>query len=87
MNGYQETEQGACAPTGFARSATSGVTSGNSMPPPLDRPALVKRLESILTIDGQGRPAKARMLLQLLGDVPNDPLIEALKEIGNRKFF
>jgi len=81
MNGYQ-TEAGGTVP-----SAKSGEPSGNSTPPPLDRNALVKRLESILTIDGRGRPWKARALLELLGDMPHDPLFIALKEIGDRKFF
>jgi hypothetical protein len=51
-------------------------------------------LESILTIDGQGRPAKARALLALIEQTfPDDPssyqgpFYEALKEISERKFF
>ena len=55
--------------------------------PPMDRLALVKRLESILTIDGKGRPFKARELLRLLIDVPDTQLAEALAEIGDRTFF
>ena len=52
---------------------------------------LIKQLERILTIDGQGRPAKARMLLEIIeNEFPDDPsteLRDALKEIGERKFF
>lgn len=47
----------------------------------------IKELERILTIDGQGRPAKARMLLALINS-PNEELLkEALEQIGERKFF
>ena len=51
-------------------------------------------LESILTIDGLGRPAKARALLALIKQTfPDDPssysgeFYYALKEISERKFF
>jgi len=50
-------------------------------------PELIKKLESILTIDGKGRPAKARDLLAVMAWVPKEELEAALKEIGNRKFF
>jgi hypothetical protein len=49
--------------------------------------SLTEQLERILTIDGKGRPEKARMLLRLLIDVPPEKLAEALAEIGDRKFF
>jgi hypothetical protein len=48
---------------------------------------LTKTLESILTIDGQGRPAKARALMRLMIDVPETELAKALAEIGDRKWF
>lgn len=59
------------------------------------RADLTKALENILTIDGRGRPFKARALLALIKQqFPDDPaaygdgeLVTALKEIGERKFF
>lgn len=52
-----------------------------------DMSGLTRQLESILTIDGKGRPAKARQLLRLLIDVPDTELAKALAEIGDRKSF
>ena len=53
-----------------------------------------QKLERILTIDGKGRPFKAKELLTLIESYfPDDPssysgpLYEALKEISERKFF
>jgi hypothetical protein len=48
---------------------------------------LEKQLESILTIDGQGRPAKARQLLELLATIPLEELKAEVEKIGQRKFF
>ena len=52
-----------------------------------EKSPLERKLESILTIDGQGRPKKARELLVLLYDYPKLEVMEALTEIGNRKYF
>ena len=48
---------------------------------------LTRALENVLTIDGRGRPAKARLLLQLVEEVGLEQVKAALKEIGERKFF
>jgi hypothetical protein len=48
---------------------------------------VIKILESILTIDGQGRPAKARQLLSLIEEAPTLFVLTGLKEIGERKFM
>ena len=53
----------------------------------MNREIIIKLLESILTIDGKGRPAKARTLLALIEEAPTLELLKALKEIGERKFF
>ena len=53
----------------------------------MDKELMTKVLESILTIDGQGRPAKARMLLKLLEEESVLILLAALKEVGERKGF
>jgi hypothetical protein len=48
---------------------------------------LTQKLESIISIDGKGRPARARMLLEILATVPAEELKAALEEIAARKFF
>ncbi len=48
---------------------------------------MTKVLESILTIDGLGRPEKARMLLKLLEEESVLILLAALRDVGERKFF
>lgn len=48
---------------------------------------LIKVLENILTIDGRGRPAKAREMLALIKWAKPEELEAALKKIGERKFF
>jgi len=48
---------------------------------------LTKQLENIITIDGRGRPAKARLLLQLIEEVGIEEVMKVLKEFGERKFF
>ncbi len=47
---------------------------------------LVRELESILTIDGQGRPAKARRLLSLIETKPEE-VKAVLREIKERPWF
>ncbi len=53
----------------------------------MNKELLIKVLENVLTIDGKGRPAKARQLLQLLQETNVIILLDALKEIGERKWF
>lgn len=48
---------------------------------------LIKKLESVLTIDGRGRPAKARLLLQLIEEVGIEEVMEEVKKFGERRFF
>jgi len=55
---------------------------------------ITKELESSLTIDGRGRPNKAKRLLKIIEDTfPDDPssyqgeFYESLVEISERKFF
>ena len=48
---------------------------------------LIEQLESILTIDGQGRPRKAKQLLDLIKSVPLEELEKSIKELSDRKFF
>jgi hypothetical protein len=54
----------------------------------MDEETVIKELERVLTIDGIGRPAKARLLLQLL-PMSNNPTSEifrnALAKIAARK--
>jgi hypothetical protein len=49
--------------------------------------ALVRQLESIFTIDGQGRPAKARKLLTLIETVEGATLKEGIAQISQRLFL
>jgi len=48
---------------------------------------LVKELENILTIDGRGRPAKAKTLIELLAEHGLDNVLLAVQEISERKHF
>jgi hypothetical protein len=48
---------------------------------------ITKELESILTIDGIGRPAKARKLLSLLQLVSESGIEIELREMSKRKFL
>jgi hypothetical protein len=47
---------------------------------------LIREMEAILTIDGQGRPAKARRLLSLLEAKPEE-VKAVLREIQERPWF
>lgn len=48
---------------------------------------VTKELEKILTIDGRGRPEKAKMLIKLLENVTLTNIFEKLHEISKRKYF
>lgn len=48
---------------------------------------LVKELENVLTIDGRGRPAKAKLLLQLVKEHGLETVLKEIEKIGERKWF
>lgn len=48
---------------------------------------ITKQLESVLTIDGRGRPKKAQLLLELLKTHGHFVVIQRLEEISKRKFI
>lgn len=48
---------------------------------------LTEALERVITIDGRGRPEKARLLVTLINETPKEKLVEVLTTIGERKFF
>lgn len=48
---------------------------------------LVNQLESVFTIDGQGRPAKAALFLELLQKNELNTVLRLIQEISQRKFF
>lgn len=50
-----------------------------------EKKLIVKELENIFTIDGRGRPSKAKTFLQLLSDYGNGQVLAAVKEISERK--
>jgi len=53
----------------------------------MKKEVIIKLLENVLTIDGRGRPGKARLLLSLIEESPTLVLLTAIKEIGERKWF
>ena len=44
-------------------------------------------LEKILTIDGRGRPAKAKLLIELIQAIGIDNALVEIKKISERKFI
>lgn len=44
-------------------------------------------LERVITIDGRGRPLKARLLLDLIKRYGINEVTKVLKEFGERKHF
>lgn len=48
---------------------------------------LTKALENIFTIDGRGRPAKAKYFLELLQKYELNEVLRVIQEISERKFF
>ena len=50
----------------------------------MSKTVIISILESILTIDSKGRPAKARLLLSLMQEAPSEEFLQALKEISER---
>jgi hypothetical protein len=52
-----------------------------------DKSDLLIQLERILTIDGKGRPAKAKLLLDLIEKTDKEVLVAAITQVSERKFF
>ena len=52
-----------------------------------EKKIVVKELENIFTIDGRGRPAKAKTFLRLIDNYGRELVIEEVKRIGERKNF
>ena len=48
---------------------------------------LIKKMESVLTIDGRGRPKKAQLLLDLITVYGIEEVMKVIKEFGERKNF
>ena len=48
---------------------------------------IVKELENIFTIDGRGRPAKARDFLRLIDNYGKELVFAEVKKLGERKCF
>jgi hypothetical protein len=48
---------------------------------------LDKALESIFTIDGRGRPAKAKLFLLIMQKYSQDEVFKGIEEISKRKWF
>ncbi len=52
-----------------------------------ERKLIVKTLEGVFTIDGRGRPEKARLFLKLINDYGMAQVTACIKEISERKAF
>ena len=48
---------------------------------------LIQKLEQILTIDGQGRPRKATLLLEIISNTDPEKLRQEIAKISQRRFF
>jgi hypothetical protein len=48
---------------------------------------VVKELENIFTIDGRGRPTRARTLLELIDKYGRELVLVEIKHLGERKNF
>jgi hypothetical protein len=53
----------------------------------MEKDALTKEMENVITIDGRGRPKKAQLLLKLIEDVGIEEVKRVLQELSTRKFF
>jgi hypothetical protein len=51
------------------------------------KPKLTAELENVVTIDGRGRPKKAKLLLELIQEFGIEAVMEELKKFSERKFF
>lgn len=52
-----------------------------------EKSSLVKDLESIFTIDGKGRPAKAKKFLDLTERYDDATIRSVIREMSEREFF
>ena len=50
-----------------------------------EKKLIVKELEQIFTIDGRGRPEKAKTFLRLIENYGSGQVTAAIKEISERK--
>ncbi len=48
---------------------------------------LVSKLEIVLTIDGRGRPAKAKLLVELIKEFGSEFILNELEIISKRVFI
>ncbi len=48
---------------------------------------LIQDLENVLTIDGRGRPDKARLFLKLVEKFGIENVLAEIKKVGERKFI
>ena len=46
-----------------------------------------KELEKVFTVDGRGRPAKAKLFLELVANYGSKFVLDAVEKIGQRKNF
>lgn len=53
----------------------------------INKETLTKRLETIFTIDGFGRPIKCKLFLKLMSESNLQELINEIKNISERKNF
>jgi thioredoxin reductase len=51
------------------------------------KPKLTAELENVVTIDGRGRPKKAKLFLELVEEFGIEAVMEELKKFSERKFF
>ena len=52
----------------------------------MNKETIIKILENILTIDGPGRRAKAKLILSLIEEAPTIEFLDALREISEKKY-
>jgi hypothetical protein len=53
----------------------------------IQKEVLTKELERVFTIDGKGRPAKAKSLLELIDQFGEPAVMVEIKKISERKVF
>jgi hypothetical protein len=50
------------------------------------KPKLTAELENVVTIDGRGRPKKAKLLLELIQEFGIEAVMEELKKFNEKSF-
>lgn len=53
----------------------------------MEKTKLTMELENVVTIDGRGRPKKAKLLLELIQEFGIEEVKKELEIISKRKFF